>query len=259
MSTPQTDDITLVYPDSDGQPISDNTLQFRWIAMLKAGLDARTPDAFVAGDLLWYPVEGQPWVRVAPDVLVAFGRPKGYRGSYKQWEEAGVAPQVVFEIRSPSNTGPKMAEKRQFYEDYGVREYYDYDPDRNILRGWLRGSVGLEPISELNDWTSPLLGIRFQPGEPELVVLHRDNTPFVDMIALHEQRDAARSQAEFERRRADRERERTETERQRAETERERAETAHQRAETARQRAEAAEAEKAELLERLAALGMTLP
>jgi hypothetical protein len=37
-------------------------------------------------DLLWYPVRGQPRLRMAPDVLVALGRPKGYRGSYRQWE-----------------------------------------------------------------------------------------------------------------------------------------------------------------------------
>ena len=28
--------------------------------------------------------------------MAAFGRPKGYRGSYKQWEEDGIAPQVGF-------------------------------------------------------------------------------------------------------------------------------------------------------------------
>ena len=29
----------VVYPDSDGQPMSDNTRQYRWITKLKAGLD----------------------------------------------------------------------------------------------------------------------------------------------------------------------------------------------------------------------------
>lgn len=78
----------IEYPDSDGQPIADNTLQFGWITTIKGNLDvqyAKAPDVFVAGDLLWYPVEGQPKVRQAPDIFVAFGRPKGYRGSYMQW------------------------------------------------------------------------------------------------------------------------------------------------------------------------------
>jgi hypothetical protein len=43
----------IVYPDSDGQPISDNTLQFKWIVTIERGLDALLiddPDVFVAGD-----------------------------------------------------------------------------------------------------------------------------------------------------------------------------------------------------------------
>jgi hypothetical protein len=51
-------------------------------------LFADNPDVFVAGDLLWYPVEGDNKTGIAPDALVAFGRPQGHRGSYKQWEEA---------------------------------------------------------------------------------------------------------------------------------------------------------------------------
>src|SRR6266545_225356 len=101
----------VVYPDSDGQPMSDNTLQFQWIVTIQGGLDALfadRPDVFVAGDLLWYPVEGEPSIRAAPDALVAFDRPKGYRGSYRQWEEGNVPPQVVFEVLSPGNRVPEM-------------------------------------------------------------------------------------------------------------------------------------------------------
>jgi hypothetical protein len=74
----------IVYPDSDGKPIADNTLQFRWIVTIKEGLDwvcRDQLDVFVAGDLLWYPVEGKPSICQAPDAMVAFGRPKGDRGS----------------------------------------------------------------------------------------------------------------------------------------------------------------------------------
>lgn len=74
------------YPDSDGRPTTDDTLQFDWIAILKwnaEALFASRDDAFVAGDNLIYPVECEPDTRQAPDVYVAFGRPKGYRGSYR--------------------------------------------------------------------------------------------------------------------------------------------------------------------------------
>ena len=73
----------IIYPDCDGNPMSDNTKQFRWIVTIKENLDllfADNPDVFVAGDLLWYPVEGSNTIRVAPDAMVVFGRAKGDRG-----------------------------------------------------------------------------------------------------------------------------------------------------------------------------------
>lgn len=69
----------LIYPDSDGQPMSDNTEQFRWIVIIKENLEILyvcDPGVFIAGDLLWYPVQGSLEC-VGPDVMVAFGRPKG--------------------------------------------------------------------------------------------------------------------------------------------------------------------------------------
>jgi len=65
----------LIYPESDGQPMSDNTKQFRWIVTIKEGLEwlfQNDPNVFVAGDLLWYPTEGNNVTRAAPDAMVAF-------------------------------------------------------------------------------------------------------------------------------------------------------------------------------------------
>lgn len=154
----------VVYPDSDGMPMADNTKQFNWIVLIKEGLEAmyaNDPNVFVAGDLLWYPVEGNPKIRKAPDVLVAFGRPKGDRGSYKQWEEGNIPPQVVFEINSPSNTPAEMSRKLVFYQNYGVQEYYFYDPDTNELFIWIRKGEHFVEIEDTNHWQSPLMGIRF--------------------------------------------------------------------------------------------------
>ncbi len=50
----------IIYPDSDGKPMADNTRQFRYIVTIQGGiaaLFADNPNVFVAGDLLWYPVE----------------------------------------------------------------------------------------------------------------------------------------------------------------------------------------------------------
>src|SRR6266542_1827009 len=115
----------VVYPDSDGKPMADNTKQLRWIRTILDVLDAvfhDRPDVFVAGNNLIYPKQGDPKVRQAPDAYVAFGRPKGDRGSYKVWEEGGIFPQVVFEVLSPGNRPGEMARKLLFYERYGAEE-----------------------------------------------------------------------------------------------------------------------------------------
>jgi Uma2 family endonuclease len=199
---------TIIYPDDDGQPMSDNTLQFKWIVTIQGGLDGLfidDPNVFVAGDLLWYPVEGKPTVRAAPDAMVAIGRPKGYRGSYKQWEEAGVAPQVVFEVLSPGNRHHELIRKFQFYEQYGVKEYYIYDPDKGSLEGWLRNENHLEQVPEINGFQSPLLKIRFEPGEgpDNLTIVGPDETPFLPYIELLKERKADRQRAEEQAQRAE--------------------------------------------------------
>jgi Uma2 family endonuclease len=163
----------IVYPDSDGMPMADNTKQFNWIVLIKEGLEAmyaHDPNVFVAGDLLWYPVEGDPKIRKAPDVMVAFGRPKGDRGSYKQWEEDNIPPQVVFEINSPRNTPAEMSKKLIFYQNYGVQEYYFYDPDTNELLVWVRQGDRFVEVENTNNWQSPLIGIRFVIDEDTMFI-----------------------------------------------------------------------------------------
>jgi Uma2 family endonuclease len=183
----------ILYPDSDGQPMSDNTLQFAWIVKLKEGCEALfqdNPEVFVAGDLLWYPVEGDNKTCRAPDIMVAIGRPKGYRGSYQQWLEGNIAPQVVFEILSPNNTLSEMALKWQFYQRFGVEEYYLYDPGDNDLTGWQRTDIELTVIEQLDGWVSPRLGIRFVFAEPELEVFRPDGQRFLSYVELMQQRDS---------------------------------------------------------------------
>ncbi|MDX2239149.1 MAG: Uma2 family endonuclease [Leptolyngbyaceae cyanobacterium bins.302] len=209
----------IIYPDSDGQPMADNTKQFRWIVTIKENLERLfrdRADVFVAGDLLWYPVEGNNTLRQAPDAMVALGRPKGDRGSYKQWEEDNIPPQVVFEILSPGNRMGRMARKFQFYNLYGVEEYYVYDPDDVELIGWLRTEQALEVIENMDGWVSPRLQIRFDLSEPELQIFYPDGSRFLTYVELADQLDQEQQRAEVERQRAEAERQRAEAERQRA-------------------------------------------
>ena len=187
------------YPDGDGLPMAENTLQFEWIVTIKEGLAALFSDrndVFVAGDLFWYPVEGDPKTCTAPDALVVFGRPQGYRGSYKQWEEAGVAPQVVFEVLSPGNRAGEMLLKFRFYERFGVEEYYLYDPDRNTLEGWLREGGRLLKVATIQGWTSPRLGVRFEIIADTLRLIGPDGQPFLTYLDLFRARDAERQRAD---------------------------------------------------------------
>jgi len=192
----------VIYPDSDGQPMSDNTLKFQWIVDIKENLEfifKDEPDVFVAGDLLWYPVEGDSKTRQAPDAMVAFGRPKGYRGSYMQWKEAGIAPQVVFEILSPGNRTGEMSKKFQFYQKYGVQEYYVYDPYDIELIGWQSAGQRLEIIPEINGWISPALKIRFVMTAETLKIYRPDGKPFTNLA----ESETARAQAEAQRNQAE--------------------------------------------------------
>lgn len=209
--------IDLVYPESDGQPMADNTLQYDWIVKIKENLEEMLPNDFIAADLLWYPVEGDPTTKIAPDVMVALGRPKGHRRSYKQWEEAGLAPQVVFEILSPCNTALEMMRKERFYTRYGVSEYYVYDPDARELLGYVREQNVLRPIENIAGWVSPLLGIRFETGGEELEIFFPDGRRFLSIEELRHALAREQSRADEERKRADEERKRADEEHKRAE------------------------------------------
>ena len=239
----------LVYPDSDGQPMADNTEQFQWIVLIKENLEclfADDPNVFIAGDLLWYPGQGQPTIRVAPDVLVAFGRPKGRRGSYQQWREDNIAPQVVFEILSPGNTQQEMIRKLKFYEHHGVEEYYIYDPDRNDFTGLQRQGNELQVIDDIKDWTSPRLGIRMVLT-PETLKLYypalpdgslQDGRPFLTTIELARHAEQEWLRAEQQQELAQQERLRAEQQQALAQQERLRAEQQQELAQQERLRAD---------------------
>lgn len=200
----------IIYPDSDGQPMSDNTKQFELIVLIKKNLDllfSNDSNVFVAGDLLWYPVEGDNKLRQAPDAMVVFGRPKGDRGSYKQWEENNIPPQVVFEILSPGNRLNALS-KITFYERYGVEEYYFYDPDGLELVGLLCSGNELDVIEEMNDWVSPRLGIRFETTSDSLEIFTPSGERFLTYVELAQLMAQERQRADQERQRADEERQR---------------------------------------------------
>lgn len=229
----------IIYPESDGKRMADSTEQAKWMTYLFSNLEnwyKNDPQVFVAIDLLWYPVEGEPRTTYAPDIMVAFGRPKFPRRSYRQWEEMDVAPQVVFEIVSRTNTPGEMMAKSAFYQRHGVEECYLYDPDTGSLEVVLFTPEGLQYVAVQHEWTSPRLAVRFVPApRAPMEVFLPDGEPF---RTLAEQ--AALTQFHVER----------------AEKERERASKAQLRAEIETERANAERAVKERLVAQLTALGI---
>ncbi len=182
-----------LYPDSDGNPMSDNTEQYEWIVRIVTNLKhlLKDQEAFVAGDLLWYPVEGKNTIAAAPDAMVVFGRPKGDRGSYLQWQEDNIAPQVVFEVLSYSNTQKEMAKKLEFYRKYGVKEYYLIDPYKVELCGWLRHNNDLIVIDNIENWVSPQLKIKFELTGDQLEIYYPDGKQFLTPVELAQKAEVA--------------------------------------------------------------------
>jgi Uma2 family endonuclease len=80
-----------------------------------------------------------------------------------------------------------MEQKRRFYEQYGVEEYYIYDPDTFELVGWLRDGGTFRPIADLRGWTSPRLGVRFEPSDGDLLLFRPDGVPFRTFVEVSQQ------------------------------------------------------------------------
>ncbi len=233
----------IVYPDDDGVEMGDNSAQFAWITLLYANLTsqyATDPNVVVIGNMNWYPVKGKNQIYRAPDVMVVFGCGKDYRGSYIQWRENNIAPQVVFEILSPSNSVQEMEEKFHFYERHRVEEYYLYNPAAETLHVWVRDGARLQEADTEAGFVSPRMRIRFEIGLEGLKVYRADGTLFKELAEIEQELAATEQElAETARKGEETERKLATEERQRAKVEREREEAQKKRLDAERQRAEA--------------------
>jgi Uma2 family endonuclease len=223
-------------------------------------------DVYVSGNNFIYYVEGDPKRVFSPDVYVVVGVPKRQRRIYKLWEEE-VAPCFVVEMSSRKTWLEDIGNKKALCARLGVREYYLYDPEGDVVRPPLQG-FRLGEDGEYHRIPERLGVIESESLDLALYLdrrlrLHaRDRATGDELLrpeqaraAMRDQRARAESQnqrAETEKQRADAEKQRAETEKQRAETEKQRAETEKQRAEAEKQRADAAEARLRELEAELA-------
>ena len=143
----ETQEPDLFYPKSDGKSMSDNTRQYRWIVTIKENLEiwlAGNLDVFIAGDLMWCPIEGNSQICQPPDVMVVFGRPRGDRGSYQQWKEKGIgrSGEQLIAIANREGWVSRLLGVR-FTQANGDLEIYRPD-DRRFL-----SSVELDRVAEV--------------------------------------------------------------------------------------------------------------
>ena len=137
------------YPVSEEMP--EPTLQRLVMEVLRpliqAWLDERGEVAFAGADQFIYWVQHQPTTRMAPDVYVLPGVPKGTDfGAWKVWE-TGVRPSIVIEIvGSDPRKDYEVAPGR--YDEMGVEELVVFDPwhdagsDRVRWQVWRRTARG---------------------------------------------------------------------------------------------------------------------
>jgi len=153
------------YPSSDGKPMAENDINREDLTDAVKELAwwfRDRPDVYVSGDLLIFFIEGDRNQHRAPDVFVTFGVEKKMRDNYKLWEEG--PPTVIIEISSFSTIKEDTGPKKALYEQWGVSEYYLFDPKGMLLKPPLKGY-------KLVDGTYvPLLGPPFHSPALDLII-----------------------------------------------------------------------------------------
>ncbi len=252
------------YPESDGKPVGEthiHVLRFlEMVAALREYYRSRG-DVLVTGNVFLYYEEGRPNKVKCPDVMVIFGvEDRLERRVYKTWEEGGIVPAFILELTSESTAQEDLEDKKDAYEQIGVREYFLFDPFHEYLPEQLMGfrlingkyeklmpgtTDGRVPSLELAMWLVPngteidLYASRTGekvPAPPEMYRRYKEEA--------------------LERRQIELDRDRLELARQRLEEQirltAQQAELDRQRAEKERKRGDALEAELLKLREQLA-------
>lgn len=98
-----------------------------------------SPHCYVSGNIfVYYRDEKGERQSVSPDVLVVLGVENKER-RYYNIETEGKAPDLIIELISTSTKLVDLGSKRVLYAGLGVREYYIFDPLREVIPSQLRG------------------------------------------------------------------------------------------------------------------------
>lgn len=222
-------------PESDGKPMAETDVHRDQMVDIIYGLREHLrphPLCYVSGNIfVYYRDEAGERHSVSPDVLVVLGVENKER-RYYNLEVEGKAPDLIIELISTSTKLEDLGSKRVLYASLGVREYYIFDPLREVLPGQLRGFRLYE-----GEYL-PVVGSRLQSQ-----VLEVDFEVEQGWLRLYDRKTGQRllthSESEAARKKAEAKAARTETRLVKAESEAAQAAARAQQETIARQAAEA--------------------
>ena len=126
---------TLVYPESDGEPMAETPkhqqVMIDCMDIMRNHFRGLT-DVYIGGNMMLYYEEGNPRKSISPDVFMVRGVSKQELRTYKTWEQQPTLD-FVLEVASPSTYTRDFNEKMEIYAKIlKVKAYCIYDPYHEI-------------------------------------------------------------------------------------------------------------------------------
>ena len=194
---------TLVYPESDGEPMAESPKHQKVMMDCMDVLRSHfygIPDMYIAGNMLMYYEKGDPRKSVSPDVFMVRGLSKKDLRTYKTWEQPPTLD-FVLEVASPSTFEKDFTVKKELYAKVlRVKEYYIYDPYGEIEPAFIGFRLVGEAYQEIAfvDRRLPSETLGLELGERDGVLRFYDPIKGEWLSTSRERVDAAEARAERE-------------------------------------------------------------
>ena len=191
---------TVVYPESDGEPMAETPRHQQVMIDCMDILRSRfreVLDVYIAGNMFLYYEEGNPRKNISPDVFMARGLSKKDIRVYKTWEQPPTLD-FVLEVASPSTFENDFTVKKEIYAKIlCVKEYYIYDPYHEIDPSFMGFRLVGEEYQEIapvdGRLPSEVLGLAL--GEYEGVFRLYDPATEMWLLPSNERVDASETRA----------------------------------------------------------------
>ena len=131
----------VVYPYEDDIAMASSPEQETVMVETRHALDnyfVSQPNVYLGMDMLVFDTEGDNTKCLAPDIFVTFDVRRPVEKSYRIWE-VGKPPDVVWEFGSASTWKGDATKKKQRYRQWGVSEYWLFDPQGDLHNPRLQG------------------------------------------------------------------------------------------------------------------------